>query len=252
VQNLRDESEVIIDPASGAIAKEMQTRYLHPQWIKSQQAEGYSGTLQVLKATQFLWGWQVTAPDTVREDQWQSMLDVYVNDQYGLGTRQWLEEDNQQALAQILERMIDAVRLDYWKPSEATRQELFAAYEQAKQASDLIESNRQVREFVSLQRQFDSPSKPDLMAAAADPVTESDSTADADSPPLPAESPTSQPTQFVQGQELRPVAASTTTANQTRWSGLMTIATLSLLVIAGGLQQHRRFTKTDVSHRLRK
>lgn len=148
VQNLRDESEVIFDPASRAIAKEMQTRYLHPQWIAAQQSEGYSGTLQVLKATQFLWGWQTIAPETVREDQWQSLVDTYVNDQYELGTREWLETQNPAAMAQMLERMIDAVRLDYWHPDSETQQTLFAAYQAARKKSELIESNRLVAQFV--------------------------------------------------------------------------------------------------------
>jgi cobalamin biosynthesis Mg chelatase CobN len=112
VQNLRDGGAVRTDTAAGAIAREMQTRYLHPQWIEAQKAEGYSGTLQVLKTAQFLWGWQVTAPGTVRQDQWQSLHDVYVRDRYKLGTREWLEGDNRAAFAQTLERMLDAVRLE--------------------------------------------------------------------------------------------------------------------------------------------
>lgn len=147
VQNLRDPDEVKVDTAATALAKEMQTRYLHPQWILAQKGEGYSGTLQVLKAVQFLWGWQVTAPATVRQDHWQSMHDVYVRDRYRLGTRQWLEGDNRAAFAQTLERMLDAVRLGYWRPDAATRRELLSAYDEAVKATDLRESNAAVRRF---------------------------------------------------------------------------------------------------------
>ncbi len=41
------------------------------QCISVQKTEGYSGILQVLKTTQFLWGWQVTAIQAVRQDRWQ-------------------------------------------------------------------------------------------------------------------------------------------------------------------------------------
>ena len=125
----------------------MQTRYLHPQWIKSQQAEGYSGTLQVLKTANFLWGWQVTAPQTVRQDHWQSLHNVYVRDQYQLGTRKWLEGDNRAAFAQTLERMLDAVRLNYWQPDASTRQELVQAYTDALQATGLRSGNPAVERF---------------------------------------------------------------------------------------------------------
>jgi cobaltochelatase CobN len=148
VQNLRDGTEVRTDTAAGAIAREMQTRYLHPQWIEAQKAEGYSGTLQVLKTAQFLWGWQVTAPQAVRQDQWQSLHDVYVRDKYRLGTREWLEGDNRAAFAQTLERMLDAVRLNYWKPDAATRRELAKAYAEAVRATGLRERNAGVQRFV--------------------------------------------------------------------------------------------------------
>ncbi len=153
MQNLRDETEVKTESAAMAINKEMQTRYLHPQWIKAQQAEGYSGTLQVLKTSNFLWGWQVTAPQEVRQDHWQSLHNVYVRDQYKLGTRQWLEGDNRAAFAQTLERMLDAVRLNYWKPDDATRQELAQAYTEALKATGLRESNPQVQRFAAQQMQ---------------------------------------------------------------------------------------------------
>lgn len=151
VQNLRNaagEGGVVrTDTAAGAIAREMQTRYLHPQWIAAQKAEGYSGTLQLLKTAQFLWGWQVTAPGTVRQDQWQSLHDVYVRDRYRLGTRAWLEGANRAAFAQTLERMLDAVRLDYWRPDAATRRELARAYAEAAKASGLVERHAGVQRF---------------------------------------------------------------------------------------------------------
>ena len=149
VQNLRDSKEVTTESASSAIAKEMQTRYLHPQWIAAQKAEAYSGTLQVLKTVQFLWGWQVTAPQTVRQDQWQSLHNVYVRDQYKLGTREWLEGSNRAAFAQTLERMLDAVRLNYWQPDAATRTELAQAYSDALKATGLRESNQAVQRFAA-------------------------------------------------------------------------------------------------------
>ena len=149
VQNLRDTTEVITESASSAIAKEMQTRYLHPQWITAQKAEGYSGTLQVLKTAQFLWGWQVTTPQVVRQDHWQSLHNVYVRDQYKLGTREWLEGENRAAFAQTLERMLDAVRLNYWQPDAATKRELTQAYSEALKATGLRESNVAVQRFAS-------------------------------------------------------------------------------------------------------
>ncbi|WP_218934452.1 cobaltochelatase subunit CobN [Rosistilla ulvae] len=245
VQNLRDESEIILDSAASAIAKEMQTRYLHPQWIEAQQAEGYSGTLQVLKATQFLWGWQVTSPESVREDQWQAMLDTYVNDQYELGTRQWLEEHNHHALAQVLERMVDAVRLNYWQPDSETQQALFAAYDQAARASGLIESNRQVQQFVSqqfspTQQAADTaapPSQNDAPSATPEPTVDAAAAAPEVEPPA--------ATKFVQGQELRPEPAASEASQETNRNVAMVVGIALLLMILGAFLQLRRLVKTN-------
>ncbi len=184
VQNLRDTSEVITESASSAIAKEMQTRYLHPQWISAQKSEGYSGTLQVLKTAQFLWGWQVTAPQAVRQDHWQSLHNVYVRDQYKLGTREWLEGDNRAAFAQTLERMLDAARLNYWQPDAATKKELVQAYQEALKATGLRESNSAVQRFAAAQAQVASPAAPGQArpAQAAAAARSSEAPVDPDAP----------------------------------------------------------------------
>lgn len=160
VQNLRDNSEVKTESAASALTKEMHTRYLHPQWINAQKAEGFSGTLQVLKTAEFLWGWQVTAPQAVRQDHWQSLHNVYVRDQYKLGTREWLEGDNRAAFAQTLERMLDAVRLNYWQPDAATKKELVQAYQEALKATGLRESNPAVQRFAAAQAQAANAAAP--------------------------------------------------------------------------------------------
>ncbi len=113
VQNLRDTGAVRTDTAAGAIAREMQTRYLHPQWIAGAAGRGLQRRAAGAEDRAFLWGWQVTAPATVRPDQWQSLHDTYVRDRAAqLGTRAWLEGANRAAYAQTLERMLDAVRLE--------------------------------------------------------------------------------------------------------------------------------------------
>jgi cobaltochelatase CobN len=230
VQNLRDDTEIKTDSAASAINKEMQTRYLHPQWIKAQQAEGYSGTLQVLKTANFLWGWQVTAPQEVRQDHWQSLHNVYVRDQYQLGTRKWLEGDNRAAFAQTLERMLDAVRLNYWQPDAATRKELVQAYTEALKATGLRESNPQVQRFAAQQWDANAPT------AAARPAPTAASPASpalrADAPPAPS---------VVQGLKLVPQEVAEPREQQTSIvRGLSALLGVGLLLALGAWRQSRR------------
>lgn len=235
VQNLRDDSEVKTDSAAKSLAMEMQTRYLHPQWIQSQQAEGYSGTLQVLKTANFLWGWQVTAPQTVRQDHWQSLHNVYVRDQYDLGTRQWLEGENRAAFAQTLERMLDAVRLNYWQPDAATRQELVQAYTAALKATGLRASNAAVQRFAQAQLADGSPAQP---AAAAHTAT-----VHTPVPPAAAAAPT------VRGLQLLPQPVqSAPAAISTLLSTLASLLAVAVLLGAGVLRQQVRGAAAQPLH----
>lgn len=127
VSQLQDTSEAMTGTAQRALALEMQSRYLHPGWLQAQREEGYAGTLQVLKAVQFAWGWQAVAPDMVRPDHWQSLFEVLVKDRHQLGLTQWMRS-HPQAFAQTLERLIQAQRLGHWQSDPATRQQLASLY----------------------------------------------------------------------------------------------------------------------------
>jgi cobaltochelatase CobN len=113
-----------IATAASFLAEEMRTRYLNPQWIEPMQSEGYAGTLEIVDTINNLWGWQALDPSTVRADQWQSMHEVYVMDKYKLDMQRWFEQHNPAAQAQILERMLEAIRKGYWNAAEQTRRQI--------------------------------------------------------------------------------------------------------------------------------
>jgi cobaltochelatase CobN len=150
VSQLQDVGEVHTESARMAIAREMQSRYLHPGWLQSQKAEGYAGTLQVLKAVQYTWGWQTVSPDTVRSDHWQSFHDVLVRDKHQLGLPEWLRS-HPQAYAQALERLVQAQRLGHWQADAATRQELARLYSELTRTAPLPNELAGVRLWVQQQ-----------------------------------------------------------------------------------------------------
>nr|WP_316640950.1 cobaltochelatase subunit CobN [uncultured Roseateles sp.] len=170
VSQLQDASEVQTESAAKSIALEMQSRYLHPGWLKAQKAEGWAGTLQVLKAVQYTWGWQAVAPDTVRPDHWQSLYDNLVRDKQGLGLPEWLKQ-NSQAYAQALERMVQAQRLGYWKPDAGTRKELATLYQDLTRDAPLHQELAAVRQWSAEQLQQPVPAlaapRPQPQAAPA-------------------------------------------------------------------------------------
>ena len=152
VSQLQDASEVQTESVASSLALEMQSRYLHPGWLKAQKAEGWAGTLQVLKAVQYTWGWQAIAPDTVRPDHWQSLYDTLVRDKQQLGLPEWLQQ-NKQAYAQALERMVQAQRMGYWKPDAATREQLAGLYQDLTRDAPLHQELAAVRQWTAEQMQ---------------------------------------------------------------------------------------------------
>ncbi|MBJ9985886.1 cobaltochelatase subunit CobN [Acinetobacter sp. S40] len=136
------------------LSDEMRTRYLNPQWIKGMQKEGYAGTLEILNATNNLYGWNVTDPNVVRADQWQDMYDTYVLDKRDLGIKKWFAQQNPSAQLQLMNRMAEAIRQDYWQADEQTRQQLAQTIKELQQSQQVKPESKRVQQFVEQQLSY--------------------------------------------------------------------------------------------------
>ncbi len=214
------------------LADELRVRYLNPQWITAMQQEGYAGTLQVLNATNNLFGWQATDPDMVRDDQWQALFDTYISDTRQLGTQEWFEQHNPTAQAQVLERMAEAIRKGYWDAPDQTRRALAERWQELEQQFNVDTGAPLTRQFIA-----DMAQGVGLDSASAD-------TADAASSPAPAtagQAEQAKPAQQIQGQVLQPVAAQ---QSQDHTRQYWVLALMLLLCGGGGLWQILRNRST--------
>nr|WP_241263038.1 cobaltochelatase subunit CobN [Parahaliea mediterranea] len=137
-----------ITAASAFMGNELRTRYQNPQWIEGMKAEGYAGTVSILKVVNNLFGWQVMDTNMVREDQWQAMHETYVMDQRELGLNAWFEEHNATAQAQLIERMAEAIRKGYWDAPEATRRELIERWDTLVNELGAMQGDEKTVEFI--------------------------------------------------------------------------------------------------------
>jgi len=149
ISNMRDPNKTKLETAEKFMAKELRAVYHHPNWVKEMQKEGYSGTLKMLDVVNNFWGWQTMDKNIVRNDQWQEFHETYVKDKYKLGTREWFEKSNPTALAQITERMIEAIRKDYWQADEQTKRELVEVYQEIAKKHDVQTSNEAFKAYVA-------------------------------------------------------------------------------------------------------
>lgn len=213
------------------LADEMRARYLNPQWIDAMQQEGYAGTLEVLNVTNNLFGWQVVDPSTVRDDQWQALFDTYVHDTRELGTREWFEQHNPTAQAQILERMAEAIRKDYWDASQETQRALAQRWQELERQFDVDTGAELTRRFIAELAQgfgLSAAQAPEVEIASAEPEASAN-------PEVPdaAANDAEQPLESVQGQVLDAVQPPPQDDPRQRW----VLALMLALIIAGGLWQ---------------
>ncbi len=149
VSNLRNATNAKAEDASLFLAKELRTRVFHPRWIKEMQKEGYSGAVAMSSRMDNFFGWQVVDPNLVRDDQWDEFFDVYVDDKLEIGLDEWFEKTNPQALARMMERMLEAERKEYWETSPERLKKLVETYSEFVEKYDLFVDNEKLKEHVT-------------------------------------------------------------------------------------------------------
>jgi cobaltochelatase CobN len=210
--------------AASFLAEEMRTRYLNPQWIKPMQAEGYAGTLEIVDTINNLFGWQALDPATVRPDQWQAMHDVYVMDKHQLDMQQWFEKHNLMAQAQVLERMLEAIRKGYWDAAEQTRREIAQRWQELADHG-VTTGAAETREFAQ-QMAAGFGLRPGMATRSAAPSAASQADA------------VSASSQTVRGQVMKETVQQTTP--EPPWRVWLALLALLLCFTSGGLLQARQ------------
>ncbi|MCZ2495521.1 cobaltochelatase subunit CobN [Xylophilus sp. Kf1] len=185
VSEVQDSGEVRTESARRTIALEMQSRYLHPGWIEAQKQEGYAGTLQVLKAVQFAWGWQAVDRQTIRSDHWQSFYEVLVQDRHRMGIPQWMRS-HPQAFAQTLERLVQAQKQGYWAADAEAQAQVARLYRELTRDAPLAAELASVRRWVDAVDAADRPAAEAPAGPSGLVVVRGDAPAPVAPPPSPA------------------------------------------------------------------
>ncbi len=151
VSNLRRKDNVKAQTMEHFLNQEMRSRYFHPRWIQAMQDAGYAGATVMLDRMNNMWGWEVMTPEAVRDDQWQEFFDIYVEDKYDLDMREFFEKNNAHALAQIIERMLEAERKGYWKTDEKTIKSMVKTYAELAKKFDVVTDNSKFNDYLEKQ-----------------------------------------------------------------------------------------------------
>lgn len=149
IANLREKDHARSESFDRFMARELRNRSFHPRWIEEVQKEGYAGALQILDRVNNFWGWTVMHPDGITDNQWQEFADIYVKDKYDMDMRAFFEQANPTNLAQIIERMLEAERKEYWQTDDETLKQLIETYLEVKRDHKVLTDNETFKEYVA-------------------------------------------------------------------------------------------------------
>lgn len=148
VSNLRKKDQLKSQTLDEFVNQEMRSRYFHPRWIKAMQDSGYAGATAILDRMNNMWGWEVMTPEAIRDDQWQEFFEVYVEDKYQMDMREFFEQANPESLAQMIERMLEAVRKGYWQADQETIKKMVETYTELASEFDVATNNEKFNEYM--------------------------------------------------------------------------------------------------------
>ena len=131
INNLRAINNPRVETLSHFLNRELRARYFNPKWIEGMMEHGYDGARYMDQFTTDLWSWDAVNPDLITGDMWNQVYDVYVRDIHNLGMRDFFDDNNPYAFQDITATMLEAVRKDYWTPSEEVKAILAEEYQQS-------------------------------------------------------------------------------------------------------------------------
>jgi cobaltochelatase CobN len=144
-------------------------------------------------------------------------------DKYKLDMQRWFEQHNPTAQAQIIERMLEAIRKGYWDASEQTRREIVKRWQQLDQRS-LTTGAEATRQFAQ-------------QMASGFGLRPGNAPAEATSQSPNEPSPAAAQTQTVRGQVMQETPSQE--QPEPLWRIWLALLAILLCFIGGGLQQLR-------------
>ncbi|MFZ2071897.1 MAG: cobaltochelatase subunit CobN [Halobacteriota archaeon] len=131
VTNLRDPHNPKTETLKSYLRRELNARYFNPKWLEGMMEHDYAGAREMMKFIENLWGWDVVTPDLITQGMWNQIYDVYIQDKYNLGLKDFFDSNSPYAEQSITARMLEAIRKGYWNPSDAVKTTLTETYQKS-------------------------------------------------------------------------------------------------------------------------
>ena len=131
ITNARDIGNPRMQTLGEFINMEMRTRMLNPNYIRGLMEHGHPGAGTLSDHLENLFGWDVVDTRFVDSADWDEVHEVFIQDIHELGIRDWFDKNNPWARQEMIARMLDAARNDFWDPSDEVKEALAEEYQQS-------------------------------------------------------------------------------------------------------------------------
>ncbi|MBC7118883.1 MAG: cobaltochelatase subunit CobN [Methanobacteriaceae archaeon] len=122
ILNQIDASNPAVETLNKFINRDLQTKLFNPQWIREMMKQGSAGASYI--ASQFIdnmVGWNVLRADSITNEMWNTVVDVYLKDKYNIGVTNWLStSNNAYSLIDITGKLLTMAQKGFWKADTAT------------------------------------------------------------------------------------------------------------------------------------
>lgn len=202
-----------ITTLADSVAEEIHGTLLNPKYIAALQAGGASSAATFAETFRNGFGWETMRPQTIGDESWNALYDVYVQDRYALELKAFFEQSHPQSLQEITAVMLETARKGFWDASDDQRAEIAALHAELIEThgagcsgfvcgnpklqafiADLLPSSRAAGYRASLQQATSNPDAPDTLVlnerrardATEPPSQQSDRATSKDDADLPA------------------------------------------------------------------
>jgi cobaltochelatase CobN len=128
LSDVRDPDSAGMIAAEEALRREYRVRLFNRKWIEGMMREGYAGADQVAVHVSNTMGWKIMRPDSVSDDIWEEIVEIYLRDSKSLAIREWFEAENPYAFQDMTEVLLESIRKGYWRPGDEVVREIAVAY----------------------------------------------------------------------------------------------------------------------------
>ncbi len=100
----------------------MHARVANPKWIRAMMRHGYKGAFEMAATVDYMFAFAATT-GAVKSHHFEMAFDAFINDEK---VRRWLEENNPDALDDMIRRFDEALARRFWRPKSNSAAQMLA------------------------------------------------------------------------------------------------------------------------------